>query len=45
MFREKKFYIMGVVTILNYLCEYLQKSGAFEIYFNGIQSSFHVTCR
>lgn len=36
MFREKKFYIMGVVAVLNYLCEYLQKSGAFEIYFNGM---------
>ena len=27
---------MGIVVVVNYLCEYLQKSGAFEVYFNGI---------
>ena len=35
MFRSKKWLLCGIVIAVNYLAEYLQKSGAFEIYYNG----------
>ncbi|KAK8793028.1 hypothetical protein WA538_002539 [Blastocystis sp. DL] len=34
MFRSKKWLLCGIVIAVNYLAEYLQKSGAFEIYYN-----------
>lgn len=35
MFRSKKWALVGVVFVINYISENIQKTGAFEVYVDG----------
>ena len=35
MFRSKKWTLVGVVFVINYISENIQKTGAFEVYVDG----------
>ena len=35
MFRLKKWALVGVVFVINYISENIQKTGAFEVYVDG----------